>query len=165
MDIQCQECKTVYKIKEAKLPVQATKIKCKKCPNEIIVVRPPTNPSEVEHQANIEPRVTIESNNLNDQSETIQPTIPKSEQEENTGLTKLLYWIVDKAGFSSGIGIVTWGAVWLIWSFIQYFTFEPENIYQQMVHENFFNQAQLSAILIAIGVLIMATKMQKNEQQ
>ena len=90
--------------------------------------------------------------------------IPKSEHTENTGVNKLLYWIVDKAGLSSGMGIIAWGAWWCIWSLIQYFTFEPENIYQQMVHENIFNQVQLSAILIAMGVLIMATKMQRDEQ-
>ena len=98
MAIQCQECKTVYKISEAKLPVQPTKIKCKKCQNEIIVARPPTTPIETEQQANIGPPVVEESKKLNDQSQPVIPSIPKSEQNENTGLNKLLYWIVDKAG-------------------------------------------------------------------
>ena len=88
----------------------------------------------------------------------------KNKELENAkGLTKFLYKGMDWLGLTSGIGIVAWGAWWFIWSLINYFTVQAESAIQQMVEENYFNQSLLSAILIALGVLIMEIKKKEKE--
>ncbi len=89
--------------------------------------------------------------------------IPKSEVQEAKGFTKYLYKAMDLLGLTSGIGLVTWGAWWFISSMVNYFTSSPIDAIQQSVHENYFNQAQLSAILVALGIVIMEIKKLKDE--
>lgn len=89
--------------------------------------------------------------------------IPKSEVQEVKGLSKYLYKAMDWLGLTSGIGLVTWGAWWFIWSMVNYFTSSPLNEIHQIIQENYFNQAQLSAILVALGIVIMEIKKLKDE--
>lgn len=77
-------------------------------------------------------------NKINETSDRTYET----EYQKSNWLVKCLYWLVDKAGLSSGIAIVGLGAWCFIWS---------------IVHDN-FNQIELSTILIALGVLIMELK-------
>ncbi len=78
--------------------------------------------------------------------------------EEAKGLNKVLYRIMSWLGFTSGVGLIAWGTWWFLWSVGQFILVQPENAIQQQVTENYFNQAQLSAILAALGVLIMEVK-------
>ncbi len=84
--------------------------------------------------------------------------VPSVEAGEAKGLTNWLYKIMGHLGMTSGIGLVAWGAWWFLWSLGQYIFVSPDNVMQQQVVENYFNQAQLSAILAALGVLIMEVK-------
>lgn len=88
--------------------------------------------------------------------------IPKSEHSEAKGFQKWFYEGMSWLGLTSGIGLVAWGGWWFIWSMIQFFIVKPESAFQQMIQENYFNQAQLSAILVALGVLIMEIKKLKE---
>jgi len=84
--------------------------------------------------------------------------IPSSEADEAKGLNKFLYKAMDWCGLTSGIGLVAWGAWWFIWSLFNYLTTSPQSAMQQIIAENYFNQVQLSAILVALGVGIMEVK-------
>ena len=80
------------------------------------------------------------------------------ELEKANPVERVLYRVVDLAGLSSGIGIVAWGAWWGIWHLVLYFVTTPETAINEIVHENYFNQVQLSFLLVAIGVLIMEVR-------
>lgn len=89
---------------------------------------------------------------------TENSNIPKSEAREAKGLNRFLYKAMDWCGLTSGIGLVAWGGWWFLWSLGNYLFSTPQDAMQQIVSENLFNQAQLSAILVALGVLIMEIK-------
>jgi len=89
---------------------------------------------------------------------TENSNIPKREAKEAKGLTKFLYKAMDWCGLTSGIGLIAWGGWWFIWSLGNYIFISPQSAMQQIVSENYFNQVQLSAILVALGVLIMEIK-------
>ena len=89
--------------------------------------------------------------------------VPKSEREETKGLTKWLYKLTGWLGLTSGIGVVAVGAWWLIGCLGSYLFVQPSNVIQQSVHENYFNQAELGAILVALGVIIMELKRLEGE--
>ena len=57
-------------------------------------------------------------------------------------------------GFTSGVGIIAIGAYWFLYSMINYVFVSPENIMQQGIHENYFNQAQMGIVIVALGVFI-----------
>ncbi len=92
-------------------------------------------------------------------------TIPKSEIKEVKGLNKHLYKLVRWLGLGSGIGFIAWGAWWFLWSFLEYIFLSPQSVEQQIVQESRFTQVQLSAILVALGVLIMAVKKLGRQEQ
>jgi hypothetical protein len=89
--------------------------------------------------------------------------VPKSEREETKGLTKWLYKLMGWLGLTSGIGVVAVGGWWVIWCLGSYLFVQPSNVIQQSVHENYFNQAELGAILVALGVIIMELKRLEGE--
>jgi hypothetical protein len=76
----------------------------------------------------------------------------------NNWFDKIIFKTMDFLGFTSGIGIVGIGGFWFIYSLLQYVFITPKNIMQQIVVENFFNQAQVGILIVAIGVLIMEVK-------
>lgn len=92
---------------------------------------------------------------------TNEQKIPKSEEKEARWLDRYLFKAMDWLGLTSGIGIVSWGAWWFIWSLFNYIFTSPKDAIQQVVVENYFNQAQLSAILIALGVVIIELRKQR----
>lgn len=65
---------------------------------------------------------------------------------------------MDKLGLTTGAGLIGIGAVWFLYGLFQYVTTTPKSAPQQMIVENFFNQAQNGVIILAIGVLIKVTK-------
>lgn len=65
-------------------------------------------------------------------------------------------------GLTSGIGINGIGACWFIWCLVSYIFVSPQNVIQQQVHEYFFTEAQLSAIVVGLGVLVMEIKKNKE---
>jgi len=71
------------------------------------------------------------------------------------GLNRGFYWLADKIGFSTGIGIVAWGVGWLLWSAFCYFNADSETELQLLVRETYSTHALLASILIALGVLVM----------
>lgn len=89
-------------------------------------------------------------------------SIPKSEAAEVKGLNKYLYKAMDWLGLTSGIGIIGIGAWWFIWCLFSYIFVSPQNVIQQQVHEYYFIEAQLSAIVVALGALVMEIK--KNRE-
>lgn len=89
-------------------------------------------------------------------------SIPKSEAAEMKGLNKYLYKAMDWLGLTSGIGIIGIGAWWFIWCLFNYIFVSPQNVMQQQIHEYYFIEAQLSAILVALGVLVMEIKKSKE---
>ena len=88
--------------------------------------------------------------------------IPKSEPEGVDRFNKFTYKAISKIGLTSGIGLVAWGAWWFIWTMIAYLGTTAQSAMQQVVRETYFSQAQLSAILIALGVVIMEMKRLKQ---
>lgn len=70
-------------------------------------------------------------------------------------VNRTFYWVADKIGFSTGIGITAWGVGWLIWSFFNYFRAGSETELQVLVRETFATHALLGSILIALGILVM----------
>lgn len=89
--------------------------------------------------------------------------IPPSEAKESRGFTKWLYKLMGWLGLTSGVGIVAIGGWWLIWCLGSYLFVQPSNVIQQSVHENYFNQAELGAVLVALGVIIMELKWLEGE--
>ncbi len=71
------------------------------------------------------------------------------------GLNQGFYWLADKIGFSTGIGIVAWGVGWLIWSAFCYLNADTDTGLQLLVRETYSTHALLASILIALGVLVM----------
>jgi hypothetical protein len=49
------------------------------------------------------------------------------------------------------------------YSALQYIFTTPENVTQEIIIENYFNQAQLGILIVAIGILIMEIKKMKLE--
>ncbi len=72
-----------------------------------------------------------------------------------SGLNRGFYWVADKIGFSTGIGIVAWGVGWLLWSAFCYLNADSETELQVLVRETYSTHALLASILIALGVLVM----------
>ncbi len=89
--------------------------------------------------------------------------IPHSEIKETKGPTKWLYKLMGWVGLTSGIGVVAVGGWWFIGCLGSYLFVQPSNAIQQSVHENYFNQAELGAILVALGVIIMELKRLEGE--
>jgi len=88
-----------------------------------------------------------------------ESAIPVSEKTESENwFNKALYKAMEFLGFTSGIGIVSIGGFWFIYSLLQYIFITPENVMQQSISENYFNQAQMGLLISAIGVLIMEVK-------
>ena len=82
-------------------------------------------------------------------------------KDSENWFNKYLFIIMEKLGFTSGVGILAIGAWWFLYSLIQYLFLSPANIMQQNIHENYFNQAQMGIVIVALGVLIRAVKDQK----
>ncbi len=75
------------------------------------------------------------------------------------------YWLAEKIGFSTGIGIVAWGVGWLIWSAFCYFNADTETDLQILIRETYSTHALLSSILIALGVLVMEVEKSRRHKQ
>lgn len=89
----------------------------------------------------------------------VESVIPDSEKKESENwFNKALFKAMDFLGFTSGIGIVGIGGYWFIYSLLQYIFISPENVMQQSITENYFNQAQMGLLIAAIGILIMEVK-------
>jgi hypothetical protein len=71
------------------------------------------------------------------------------------GLNRGFYWVAEKIGISTGIGIVAWGVGWLLWSACNYLHADSETELQVLVRETYSTHALLASILIALGVLVM----------
>jgi hypothetical protein len=78
-------------------------------------------------------------------------------------LNRGFYWVADKIGFSTGIGIVAWGVGWLLWSAFCYLNADSETELQILVRETHSTHALLASILIALGVLVM--EVEKSRQR
>ena len=85
------------------------------------------------------------------------------ENDSENQFIKFLNRIMEWCGFTSGVGIIAIGAYWFLYSMIQYIFLSPTNIMQQNIHENYFNQAQMGIVIVALGVLIRAVKGLKSE--
>jgi hypothetical protein len=75
------------------------------------------------------------------------------------------YWLAEKIGFSTGIGIVAWGVGWLIWSAFNYLNADSETELQVLVRETYSTHALLASILIALGVLVMEVEKFRRKKQ
>jgi len=80
----------------------------------------------------------------------------KESEKNSSWFDKLIFKMMDFLGFTSGSGIVGIGGFWFIYSALQYIFTTPENVTQEIIIENYFNQAQL-------GILIMEIKKMKLE--
>lgn len=89
--------------------------------------------------------------------------IPTSEAGESKGFNRWFYKLMGWLGLTSGIGVIVSGGWWLIWCLGAYLIVQPSNVVQQSIHENYFNQAELGAILVALGVIIMELKRLQGE--
>ena len=83
------------------------------------------------------------------------------ENDSENQFIKFMNRIMEWCGFTSGVGIIAIGAYWFLYSMINYVFVSPDNIMQQGIHENYFNQAQMGIVIVALGVLIRAVKDQK----
>ena len=82
-------------------------------------------------------------------------------KDSENWFNKYLFIIMEKLGFTSGIGIIAIGAYWFLYCILNYLFISPTNVMQQGIHENYFNQAQMGIVIVALGVLIRAVKDQK----
>ena len=82
-------------------------------------------------------------------------------KDSENWFNKYLFIIMEKLEFTSGIGIIAIGAFWFLYCMINYLIYSPENVMQQSITENYFNQAQMGIVIVALGVLIRAVKDQK----
>lgn len=71
---------------------------------------------------------------------------------------KIMNTVTDKLGITSGIGFIVLGTYWFCYRFLTYLFTSPENQFQQIVHENVFNQALLGVIIIGIGAVLKKMK-------
>ena len=76
-------------------------------------------------------------------------------------LVRFMVKIMKIFGFTSGNGFIAVGGLWTIISLLSYVVAEPQNVYQQIVIENRFNQAQIGLLIVAMGVLITAIREKK----
>jgi hypothetical protein len=79
-------------------------------------------------------------------------------KEADNFFNKYLYKAMQVLGFTSGVGLVGIGGFWFIYSVLQYIFAEPESAMQQIITENYFNQAQTGIVIVALGILIMEVK-------
>jgi hypothetical protein len=89
----------------------------------------------------------------------LESVVPENEKMEvENRFNKLLLKAMGFLGLTSGVGLVCIGGYWFIYSLLQYLIVTPENVMQQSIHENYFNQAQIGVVIAALGVLIMEIK-------
>ncbi len=81
-----------------------------------------------------------------------------------SGINRGFYWVADKIGFSTGIGITAWGVGWLLWSFFNYFRADSGIELQVLVRETYSTHALLGSILIALGILVMEVEKIRRRQ-
>ena len=84
-------------------------------------------------------------------------------KESENWFNKLMFKIMKFFGFTSGVGLVAIGGYWFLYSIIQYVSITPTNAIQQNITENFFNQAQMGIVIVALGILIRTVKGLKSE--
>ena len=80
------------------------------------------------------------------------------EEKANNQVVEWLNKAMEWLGFTSGVGIIAVGGAWFIYSMINYVFVTPANVMQQMISENYFNQAQMGVVIVALGVLIKVVK-------
>jgi len=92
---------------------------------------------------------------MNDENNSTQD-IEKKDAENwfNKTLFKVMGWL----GLTSGVGFVGIGSYWFLYSLIQYVFLSPDNVMQQSIHENYFNQCQMGLLIAGVGILIMEIK-------
>ena len=89
----------------------------------------------------------------------LENVVPENEKAEaKNWFNKILFKAMDVLGLTSGVGLVCIGGYWFIYSLLQYMIISPENVMQQSIHENYFNQAQIGVVIAALGILIMEIK-------
>ncbi|GEM_PF-2260464 len=71
---------------------------------------------------------------------------------------KTLFKIMGFLGLTSGVGFVGIGSYWFLYSLIQYILISPQNVMQQGITENYFNQCQMGLLIAAVGILIIEIK-------
>ncbi len=92
-------------------------------------------------------------------STTLAPIFNDREKKDSENwFNKALFKVMGFLGLTSGVGIVGIGGYWFIYSLLQYIVTSPQNVMQQSITENYFNQAQMGLLIAAIGVLIMEIK-------
>ena len=84
-----------------------------------------------------------------------------SKEKDINAFDKYMNLAMTKLGFTTGTGLIGIGGFWFIYSIIQYLSFTPQSAIQQIVVENFFNQAQNSLLIVGLGVLIKVIKEKK----
>lgn len=80
------------------------------------------------------------------------------EKEAENWFNKTLFGTMNFIGLTSGVGLVGFGAAMFVYHFFRYIFILPQNMMQQIVHENYLNQALMGIIIVALGVLIMTVK-------
>jgi len=89
----------------------------------------------------------------------VENTLHDSEQKDaENWFNKTLFKAMGVLGLTSGVGLVGIGAFWFIYSLVQYLFISPENVMQQSIVENYFNQGQMGLLIASIGILIMEVK-------
>ena len=80
------------------------------------------------------------------------------EKDAQNWFNKLLFKVMGWLGLTSGVGFVGIGSFWFLYSLIQYVLIQPNNVMQQSISENYFNQAQMGLLIAAVGILIIEVK-------
>ena len=66
--------------------------------------------------------------------------------------------VTNKLGITNGDGFIILGVIWFLYRFLTYLFTSPENQFQQIVHENLFNQALMGVIIVGIGAILKKMK-------
>lgn len=79
-------------------------------------------------------------------------------KDSENWFNKILFKVMGWLGLTSGVGFVGIGSYWFLYSLIQYVLISPDNLMQQSITENFFNQCQMGLLIAGVGILIMEIK-------
>ena len=82
----------------------------------------------------------------------------KIDEKAKNILGNILNKIGDKLGITNGQGLIAIGCFWFIYCILSYVFTSPESAIQQIVHENLFNQAVMSVIIVGIGAILKKMK-------
>lgn len=88
-----------------------------------------------------------------------QPNAPYKELATSGRLNRTMYWLTGVLGLTTGIGVIAWG-IWSLFATLATFVYEESGVSTEeiLINSGFNEGLLLSAIVIALGVIILELK-------